>query len=70
MSSFRHGKIISGERQEPSQLQRPYTPIKDSVNLKKILVAVDGSVQSLRAMTYASQAFNERVTAKIYILPG
>jgi len=68
MSSFRHGKIISGERQDPSQLQRPDTPIKDSVNLKKILVAVDGSVQSLRALTYASQAFDERVTAKIYIL--
>jgi urea-proton symporter len=68
MSSFRHGKIISGERQDPSQHQRPDTPIKDSVNLKKILVAVDGSVQSLRALTYASQAFDERVTAKIYIL--
>jgi urea-proton symporter len=68
MSSFRHGKVISGERQDPSQRQRPDTPIKDSVNLKKILVAVDGSVQSLRALTYASQAFDERVTAKIYIL--
>jgi SSS family transporter len=68
MSSFRHGKIISGERQDPSQHQRPDTSIKDSVNLKKILVAVDGSVQSLRALTYASQAFDERVTAKIYIL--
>jgi SSS family transporter len=68
MSSFRHGKIISGERQDPSQYQRPDTQIKDSANLKKILVAVDGSVQSLRALTYASQAFDERVTAKIYIL--
>jgi len=68
MSSFRHGKIISGERRDPSQHQRPDTPIKDSANLKKILVAVDGSVQSLRALTYASQAFDERVTAKIYIL--
>lgn len=68
MSSFRYGKIISGERQDPSQYQRPDTPIKDSANLKKILVAVDGSVQSLRALTYASQAFDERVTAKIYIL--
>ncbi len=68
MSSFRHGKIISGERQDPSQHQRPDTPIKDSANLKKILVAVDGSVQSLRALTYASQAFDERITAKIYIL--
>jgi urea-proton symporter len=68
MSSFRHGKIISGERRDPSQYQRPDTPIKDSANLKKILVAVDGSVQSLRALTYASQAFDERVTAKIYIL--
>jgi urea-proton symporter len=68
MSSFRHGKIISGERQDPSQHQRPDTLIKDSANLKKILVAVDGSVQSLRALTYASQAFDERVTAKIYIL--
>jgi len=62
MSSFRHGKIISGERQDPSQHQRPDTSIKDSVNLKKILVAVDGSVQSLRALTYASQVFDERVT--------
>ena len=68
ISSFRHGKIISGERQDPSQHQRPDTPIKDSANLKKILVAVDGSVQSLRALTYASQAFDERITAKIYIL--
>jgi urea-proton symporter len=68
MSSFRHGKIISGERQDPSQHQLPDTPIKDSANLKKILVAVDGSVQSLRALTYASQAFDERLTAKIYIL--
>jgi SSS family transporter len=68
ISSFRHGKIISGERQDPSQHQRPDTTIEDSVNLKKILVAVDGSVQSLRALTYASQAFDERITAKIYIL--
>jgi SSS family transporter len=68
MSSSRHGKIISGERQDPSQHQRPDTPNKDSANLKKILVAVDGSVQSLRALTYASQAFDERITAKIYIL--
>jgi SSS family transporter len=68
MSSLRHGRIISEEGQDPNEYQSSDTPIKDSANLKKILVAVDGSVQSLRALTYASQAFDERVAAKIYIL--
>jgi SSS family transporter len=37
-------------------------------DLKKILVAVDGSIPSLRALNYASHLFDEPVRAKIYIL--
>jgi nucleotide-binding universal stress UspA family protein len=37
-------------------------------DLKKILVAVDGSIPSLRALNYASHLFDEPARAKIYIL--
>jgi SSS family transporter len=37
-------------------------------DFKKILVAVDGSISSLRALNYANQLFDEPVRAKIYIL--
>jgi nucleotide-binding universal stress UspA family protein len=37
-------------------------------DFKKILVAVDGSLSSLRALNYASQIFDDPGRAKIYIL--
>ena len=37
-------------------------------DFKKILVAVDGSISSLRALNYASQLFHEMARTKIYIV--
>jgi urea-proton symporter len=37
-------------------------------DFKKILVAVDGSISSLRALNYASQLFHEVARTKIYIV--
>ncbi len=37
-------------------------------DLKKILVAVDGSIPSLRALNYASHMFDDPARTKIYIL--
>jgi len=45
------------------------TKFKDyDVDFKKVLVAVDGSIASLRALNYASQIFDDPSRAKIYIL--
>ncbi len=56
------------DRHKNNESNLPSKFMEYQADLKKILVAVDGSIPSLRALNYASHLFDEPARAKIYVL--
>jgi urea-proton symporter len=53
----------------PQSETRSHTPGEDTtIQLKKVLVAIDGSLSSLRALSYADSIFAKNRTARVYMV--